>query len=127
MGLADALAPQAEVRAAAQKLAAEIALAAPLAPSTRATMRAGLVDKVRAATTFELEKQTRLRKQSSTSRKASTPPTSAAAQFVDGRESVAEQPSRAELRASFSVGGASVCDTLSSAEQKRFSLLLAAT
>src|SRR6185369_9501459 len=63
MGLADVLVPQAEVRAAAHKLAAEIALAAPLGVlETRATMRAGLADKVRAATDIELEKQTRLRK-----------------------------------------------------------------
>jgi len=63
IGLADALVPQAEVRSAAQKLAAEIALAAPLGVlETRATMRAGLADKVRAATDIELEKQTRLRK-----------------------------------------------------------------
>ena len=62
-GLADVLVPQAEVRSAAQKLAAEIALAAPLGVlETRATMRAGLADRVRAATDIELEKQTRLRK-----------------------------------------------------------------
>ena len=41
----------------------EIALAAPLGVlETRATMRAGLADRVRAATDIELEKQTRLRK-----------------------------------------------------------------
>ena len=63
MGLADVLVPQAEVRAAAQKLAAEIAQASPLGVlETRATMRAGLADRVRAATDIELEKQTRLRK-----------------------------------------------------------------
>ena len=62
MGLADVLVPQAEVRAAAQKLAAEIAENAPLGVlETRATMRAGLADRVRAATDIELEKQTRLR------------------------------------------------------------------
>ena len=63
MGLADVLVPQAEVRAAAQKLAAEIAENSPLGVlETRATMRAGLADRVRAATDHELEVQTRLRK-----------------------------------------------------------------
>jgi enoyl-CoA hydratase/carnithine racemase len=62
IGLADVLVPQAEVRAAAQKLAAEIAENSPLGVlETRATLRAGLADKVRAATDIELEKQTRLR------------------------------------------------------------------
>ena len=47
MGLADVLVPQDQVRAAAQKLAAEIAENAPLAlVATRATMRAGLADRV---------------------------------------------------------------------------------
>jgi enoyl-CoA hydratase/carnithine racemase len=63
MGLADVLVPQAEVRAAAQKLAAEIAENSPLGVlETRATMRAGLAERVRAATDHELEIQTRLRK-----------------------------------------------------------------
>ena len=63
MGLADVLVPREEVRAAAQKLAAEIAENAPLGVlETRATMRAGLAERVRAATDIELEKQTRLRK-----------------------------------------------------------------
>jgi len=63
MGLADVLVPQAEVRSAAQRLAAEIALAAPLGVvETRATLRAGLAERVRAATDIELEKQTRLRR-----------------------------------------------------------------
>jgi enoyl-CoA hydratase/carnithine racemase len=63
MGLADVLVPQDQVRAAAQKLAAEIAECSPLGVlETRATMRAGLADRVRAATDIELEKQTRLRK-----------------------------------------------------------------
>ena len=45
IGLADVLVPQAEVRAAAQKLAAEIAENSPLGVlETRATMRAGLAD-----------------------------------------------------------------------------------
>ena len=62
MGLADVLVPQAEVRAAAQKLAAEIAENAPLGViETRATLRADLAERVRAATDIELEKQTRLR------------------------------------------------------------------
>ena len=62
MGLADVLVPQAEVRAAAQKLAGEITECAPLGVlATRATLRAGLADRVRAATDIELEKQTKLR------------------------------------------------------------------
>jgi enoyl-CoA hydratase/carnithine racemase len=63
IGLADVLVPQPQVRAAAQKLAAEIAENSPLGVvETRATMRAGLAERVRAATDIELEKQTRLRK-----------------------------------------------------------------
>jgi len=63
IGLADVLVAQAEVRAAAQKLAAEIAENAPLGVmETRATLRAGLAEHVRAATDIELEKQTRLRR-----------------------------------------------------------------
>ena len=63
IGLADVLVPQAEVRAAAQKLAEEIAECSPLGVlATRATMRAGLADRVRAATDKELAEQTRLRK-----------------------------------------------------------------
>jgi enoyl-CoA hydratase/carnithine racemase len=63
IGLADVLVPQAEVRAAAHRLAAEIAENAPLGVvETRATLRAGLADRVRAATDIELEKQTRLRR-----------------------------------------------------------------
>ena len=47
----------------AQKLAAEIAENSPLGVlETRATLRAGLADRVRAATDHELEVQTRLRK-----------------------------------------------------------------
>src|SRR4051794_6792785 len=62
MGLADMLVPQDQVRSAAQKLAAEIAENAPLAVvSTRATLRQGLADRVKAATEYELEEQTRLR------------------------------------------------------------------
>ena len=63
MGLADALVPQADVRAAAFALAREIAECAPLAvAATRATLRAGLAARVRAATVHELAEQTRLRK-----------------------------------------------------------------
>jgi enoyl-CoA hydratase/carnithine racemase len=62
MGLADMLVPQDQVRAAAQKLAAEIAENAPLAIlATRLTMRHGLADRVQAATEHELDEQTRLR------------------------------------------------------------------
>ena len=62
MGLADVLVPQDQVRAAAQKLAAEIAENSPLGVTeTRATMRAGLADCVMKATEHELEIQTRLR------------------------------------------------------------------
>ena len=62
MGLADALVPLAEVRATAQALAAEIAECSPLGVvETRATLRAGLAERVRAATDHELEIQERLR------------------------------------------------------------------
>jgi len=62
MGLADLLVPQAEVRAAARALAREIATCAPLGVvETRATLRQGLADRVRAATDHELEVQTKLR------------------------------------------------------------------
>ena len=63
MGLADVLVPQDQVRAAAMELATEIAANSPLGLiSTRATMRAGLADRVRAATEHELKEQSRLRK-----------------------------------------------------------------
>jgi enoyl-CoA hydratase/carnithine racemase len=63
MGLADVLVPQDQVRAAALALAAEIAENAPLGvAATRATMRAGLADRVRTATEHELAEQSRLRK-----------------------------------------------------------------
>ncbi len=63
MGLADVLVPQDQVRTAAMELAAEIAANSPLGlVSTRATMRAGLADRVRAATEHELKEQSRLRK-----------------------------------------------------------------
>jgi enoyl-CoA hydratase/carnithine racemase len=62
IGLADALVPQGEVRAAALALAAEIAENSPLGLiATRATMRGNLADRVRAATEHELAEQTRLR------------------------------------------------------------------
>jgi enoyl-CoA hydratase/carnithine racemase len=62
MGLANVLVPQDQVREAAIKLASEIAECSPLGlVSTRATMRAGLADRVMAATNHELEEQTRLR------------------------------------------------------------------
>jgi enoyl-CoA hydratase/carnithine racemase len=62
MGLANQCVPQDQVRNAAMKLAQEIAECSPLGLlSTRATMRAGLADRVMAATTHELSEQTRLR------------------------------------------------------------------
>jgi len=62
MGLANVCVPQDQVRAEAMKLAQEIAECSPLGLlSTRATMRAGLADRVMAATNHELAEQTRLR------------------------------------------------------------------
>jgi len=62
MSLANVLVPQDQVRDAAQKLAAEIAENAPLAIlATRATMREGLADRVKAATEHELSEQSKLR------------------------------------------------------------------
>jgi enoyl-CoA hydratase/carnithine racemase len=61
-GLASELVPQDQVRSAAMKLAGEIAECSPLGlVSTRATMRAGLADRVLAATNQELVEQNRLR------------------------------------------------------------------
>src|ERR1700744_5704132 len=58
MGLANAVVPQDQVRAEAFKLASEIAECSPLGlVSTRATMRAGLADRVLAATNHELVEQ----------------------------------------------------------------------
>jgi enoyl-CoA hydratase/carnithine racemase len=58
MGLADQLVPLAELRATALALAAEIAVAAPLAlQSTRETLRRGLADAVETATERELVEQ----------------------------------------------------------------------
>ena len=63
IGLADQLVPLADVRRAAQKLAAEIAECAPLAiAATRATMRQGLADRIKAQTDHELTLQLSLRK-----------------------------------------------------------------
>lgn len=60
-GLVDLLAPQAQVRSAAWSLSREIAVSAPLAVrSTRATMRAGLADRVAHAIEHELAEQSRL-------------------------------------------------------------------
>ena len=62
MGLAKLCVPQDQVRTEAMKLAAEIAECSPLGLiSTRATMRAGLADRVLAATNHELDEQSRLR------------------------------------------------------------------
>ncbi|AVT74557.1 enoyl-CoA hydratase [Rhodopseudomonas palustris] len=62
MGLANVLVPINEVRSGALKLAREIAECSPLGLlSTRATMRAGLADRVMQATKHELAEQTRLR------------------------------------------------------------------
>jgi len=61
-GLANLLVPQEQVRSEAMKLAQEIAECSPLGlVSTRATMRAGLADRVLAATNHELVEQTKLR------------------------------------------------------------------
>jgi len=56
------LVPQDRVRAAATELATEIAQSAPLGVmATRATLRAGLADRVQAATDRELAAQMQLR------------------------------------------------------------------
>lgn len=61
-GLVDVLAEDARIRDAAFELAREIATNAPLGvAATRATLRAGLAEAVRAATAHELAEQTRLR------------------------------------------------------------------
>jgi enoyl-CoA hydratase/carnithine racemase len=58
MGLADMLVPQDQVRAEATKLAREIATSAPLAvQSTRATLRADLVEQIRVAVARESTEQ----------------------------------------------------------------------
>lgn len=61
MGLADVLAPREQVRAQALALAAELAASAPLAvESIRRTLRAGLVDALRATVRHETTEQARL-------------------------------------------------------------------
>jgi enoyl-CoA hydratase/carnithine racemase len=76
-GLADEMAPLAELRGAALILAREIAENAPLAvESTRATLRAGLAAAVKAQTDHELIEQTTLR---------------ATADFAEGVRSVNER------------------------------------
>jgi enoyl-CoA hydratase/carnithine racemase len=60
IGLADVLVAQDQVRARALELAHEIALSAPLAvQSTRATLRAGLVEQIRIAVAHESTEQNR--------------------------------------------------------------------
>jgi enoyl-CoA hydratase/carnithine racemase len=62
MGLADVLVARDRVRAAAAELATEIAQSAPLGVmATRATLRAGLAERVEAATSRELAAQMQLR------------------------------------------------------------------
>jgi enoyl-CoA hydratase/carnithine racemase len=62
MGMADVLAPQADIRDAAMALATEIAQSGPLAiVSTRETLRRGLADAVEATTERELVEQDWLR------------------------------------------------------------------
>ena len=62
MGLANLCVPQDQVRDQAMKRASEIAECSPLGLlSTRATMRAGLADRIAAATDHELQEQNRLR------------------------------------------------------------------
>ena len=62
IGLADVLVPQSELRAAAIALAKEIGESAPLAvQATRATVRAGMADRIKAATDHELQIQSALR------------------------------------------------------------------
>lgn len=62
MGLANVLVPQDQVRAAAFELAQEIAENSPLGlMSTRATLRAGLAERVKKQTDHELAEQTWLR------------------------------------------------------------------
>ena len=61
IGLVDRCVPRDEVRASACELAHEIAANAPLATAAvRATLREGLVDRVRTALAHELEEQARL-------------------------------------------------------------------
>ncbi|TXL68625.1 enoyl-CoA hydratase/isomerase family protein [Zeimonas arvi] len=58
IGLADVLVPQAEVRSEAMRMATEIAISSPLAvQSTRATLRAGMVEQIRLAVARESVEQ----------------------------------------------------------------------
>ena len=62
MGLADILVPLDQVRSEAMDLAEEIAISSPLGVvETRATLRAGLADRVKAATDHELDIQNQLK------------------------------------------------------------------
>ena len=62
IGLLDRLVPLAELEAATNAFATEIAASAPLAvESIRSTLRAGLADEIVAATDHEMAEQTRLR------------------------------------------------------------------
>ena len=62
MGLADKIVPLDQLRSAAMELAEEIAISSPLGVvETRATLRAGLADRVRIATDHELKVQNELR------------------------------------------------------------------
>jgi enoyl-CoA hydratase/carnithine racemase len=62
MGLADVIVSLDQVRSTAMELAKEIAISSPLGVvETRATLRAGLADRVKAATDHELEVQNRLK------------------------------------------------------------------
>jgi enoyl-CoA hydratase/carnithine racemase len=62
LGLCDRLVDDTEVRLAAHSLAAELARSAPLAvQSIRATLRAGLIERVQAALEREASEQDRLR------------------------------------------------------------------
>jgi enoyl-CoA hydratase/carnithine racemase len=63
MGLASVLAPLADVRSAAMKLATEIAENSPLGlAATRTSLRGDLAERVQAATENELKQQTALRR-----------------------------------------------------------------
>ena len=62
MGLADKIVPLDQLRSSAMELAEEIAISSPLGVvETRATLRAGLADRVRIATDHELKVQNELR------------------------------------------------------------------
>ena len=91
MGLADVLVPQDQVRAAAMKLAAEIAENSPLGLiATRATMRGDLAERVLKATEHELKEQTGCARPR-ISRKASRRPPSAGCRTFSGASRYAAQ------------------------------------